>query len=396
MGNVSAVFALANSPVPVGTFLAYGGAQAPPGFLLCDGASYATTAYPDLFAVIQYQYGGSGASFNVPDLRGRTVIGAGSDGTAANGVARARGDKSGDTRLQSHTHTGTTGTMNSNWSHQHYVTRAAFPYADSGTIRNGNFGVGTAGANYVEWQGAYVGATDTNHTHNFTTADHNQSIGAGANMPPFGVGTYVIKAINDVPRTGLTGTGSTVALASALPSSPVYGQEAYTLSAITGRYVCQVWDGAKWVYVTPLLQTVLTQHSSATQNGGAGSNYSIYAGLTTTITTHGNTRLIVDGCVNSCQPSTANSMGIVKCDYDSTSIDPAVTTNIIAGASAEWAHNGYDLKNLPFSGQTGVLAAGTYTFRVKVRSPQAVTLQWNWHSYTEQRSWLKLTEVAAV
>jgi hypothetical protein len=38
-------------------------------WLVCDGTSYKTTDYPDLFAMVQYTYGGSGTSFKVPDLR---------------------------------------------------------------------------------------------------------------------------------------------------------------------------------------------------------------------------------------------------------------------------------------------------------------------------------------
>lgn len=55
------------SDTPVGTIVGYAGASAPNGWLLCNGASYSTTAYPELFAVIGYTYGGSGASFNVPN-----------------------------------------------------------------------------------------------------------------------------------------------------------------------------------------------------------------------------------------------------------------------------------------------------------------------------------------
>ena len=193
-------------------------------------------------------------------------------------------------------------------------------------------------------------------------------------------------------------TGTIICTSSTRPASPFEGQQIY--EGDTKKML--VWNGSAWrtfaetdaTIGTPL-QIVQTQHSSATQNGGAGSNYSNYAGLQTTFTTGGSSRVLIDGMVGSIQPSTANSMAIVKCDYDSTSLDPAVTTNMVAGTSAEWSHSGYDLKNMPFSGITPVLAAGTYTFRVKVRSPQAVTLQWNWHSYAEQRSWLTLTEVAA-
>ena len=47
----------------------------PPGYLECDGASLSTTTYAGLYAVIGYVFGGSGASFNLPDLRGEFVRG---------------------------------------------------------------------------------------------------------------------------------------------------------------------------------------------------------------------------------------------------------------------------------------------------------------------------------
>jgi microcystin-dependent protein len=42
----------------------------PTGWIRCDGTSYSTTTYNDLFTLIQYTYGGSGASFNVPNISG--------------------------------------------------------------------------------------------------------------------------------------------------------------------------------------------------------------------------------------------------------------------------------------------------------------------------------------
>ena len=41
------------------------------GWLLCDGTSYSTTDYPDLFAVIGYTFGGSNSQFNVPNCSGK-------------------------------------------------------------------------------------------------------------------------------------------------------------------------------------------------------------------------------------------------------------------------------------------------------------------------------------
>ena len=61
--------------VNTGIVVPWGSASIPSGFLLCDGTSYATASYAALFAVIAYTYGGSGANFNVPDLRDKTICG---------------------------------------------------------------------------------------------------------------------------------------------------------------------------------------------------------------------------------------------------------------------------------------------------------------------------------
>lgn len=74
--------------IPTGAILDHGGGSPPTGFLLCDGASYATATYPNLFAVHGYTFGGSGANFNVPDSRGRMHIGSGTgSGLSARSVA---------------------------------------------------------------------------------------------------------------------------------------------------------------------------------------------------------------------------------------------------------------------------------------------------------------------
>lgn len=70
-----------HSLVPIGSILPYGGSSAPTGWVLCDGATYATATYPYLYGVIGYTFGGSGANFNVPDLRDR--VPGGKSGTNA-------------------------------------------------------------------------------------------------------------------------------------------------------------------------------------------------------------------------------------------------------------------------------------------------------------------------
>jgi microcystin-dependent protein len=64
--------------LPVGIVMSYGGAAVPPGgkWLLCDGTSYATADYPELFAVIGVIFGGTGGNFNVPNLGAKMALGA--------------------------------------------------------------------------------------------------------------------------------------------------------------------------------------------------------------------------------------------------------------------------------------------------------------------------------
>ena len=62
---------------PTGSIIAYGGTTAPPGWLLCDGASYLISEYPELHAVIGSAFGtiDSNNLFNVPDLQGKFLRG---------------------------------------------------------------------------------------------------------------------------------------------------------------------------------------------------------------------------------------------------------------------------------------------------------------------------------
>lgn len=69
---------------PVGMIVPYTGADAPEGWLLCDGTQYpwyqnnATTKYYNLYNILKYTYGGTGEYFSVPDMRGRFLEGASS------------------------------------------------------------------------------------------------------------------------------------------------------------------------------------------------------------------------------------------------------------------------------------------------------------------------------
>jgi microcystin-dependent protein len=94
------------SVLPSGTVVAYGGPSAsgadagaaalPSGWLLCDGSAVSRTTYASLFAAIGINFGGGDgiATFNLPDLRGRTVIGAGhGTGLTARTLAQTLGEE---------------------------------------------------------------------------------------------------------------------------------------------------------------------------------------------------------------------------------------------------------------------------------------------------------------
>lgn len=95
--------------IPIGTIIDFAGLTPPNGYLDCNGASYATSLYPDLFNVISYTWGGSGSNFNVPDLRRKTTIGSG--GTSTTTIGNAVGSVGGTenvnltkANIPSHTH----------------------------------------------------------------------------------------------------------------------------------------------------------------------------------------------------------------------------------------------------------------------------------------------------
>jgi microcystin-dependent protein len=62
-------------------------------YLECNGQSVSTTTYADLFAVIGYNYGGSGGNFNVPNMQSYFPVGANAitSGVASSNLASGNG-----------------------------------------------------------------------------------------------------------------------------------------------------------------------------------------------------------------------------------------------------------------------------------------------------------------
>ncbi len=64
--------------IPYGTIIQSAAVNIPDGWLSCDGTAYLKTAYQNLYNAIGNTYGtwsNTDLSFNVPDIRGRVIIG---------------------------------------------------------------------------------------------------------------------------------------------------------------------------------------------------------------------------------------------------------------------------------------------------------------------------------
>lgn len=115
-GTTDHALATGGGAVPAGAIQAYAGSTAPSGWLACDGSAVSRTTYADLFSAIGTTWGaGDGSTtFNVPDFRGRALIG---DGTGSGLTARTLGQTLGaethqltTAELPSHAHGYSTGT----------------------------------------------------------------------------------------------------------------------------------------------------------------------------------------------------------------------------------------------------------------------------------------------
>jgi microcystin-dependent protein len=220
---------------PIGAILDWPTATPPAMWLICDGTALATATYPDLFRLIGYSFGGSGANFALPDLRGRVTVAVG-PGFAAGQVGGAstvaldatqigahnhyvNGTTVGDSPAHSHTgttvgddplhaHTGTSAINNIDHAHHtnfDFVGGVAPSPPGTGGFDPLGGDRGTLGSNGNHTH-TFTTATTTQHTHGFSTStvsQHTHGIGfnsanagggaAHENMPPYAVLYKIIR-----------------------------------------------------------------------------------------------------------------------------------------------------------------------------------------------------------
>jgi microcystin-dependent protein len=96
---------LPNVGIPTGMGADWYATAAPAGFLLCDGSAVNRTTYAALFAVIGTAWGGGDGinTFNLPDCRGRVIVGVGTQ-AEVNALAANDGTPVASRRVR-HAHT---------------------------------------------------------------------------------------------------------------------------------------------------------------------------------------------------------------------------------------------------------------------------------------------------
>ena len=157
--------------IPAGSIIQSAAINVPDGWLDCIGQSLTVSVYNNLFNAISYTYGGSGLSFNLPDMRGRVGVGAG-DGPGAALSLKTLGATGGEEN-----HTLSIGEMP---SHSHSLTRRSNP--DDGACDIGN----------VHQDESSAATTDRDELGLFNT-NTNGDGDAHNNMQPFLVLRYFIK-----------------------------------------------------------------------------------------------------------------------------------------------------------------------------------------------------------
>jgi microcystin-dependent protein len=174
--------------VPVGAISEYAGVTAPLGWRVCDGSALSRTGFAALFAVLGTVYGaGDGSTtFNLPNIKGRVVVGFNSgdgnfDAMGETGGVGSHVLTAAESGLPGHTHGHTLGTGIESVAHAH----TSLPINNQNASRaTGAFDT----HNHAPGSG-FTGTENTLHTHAITggiSAIASASAGAAhTNLQPY-------------------------------------------------------------------------------------------------------------------------------------------------------------------------------------------------------------------
>ena len=165
--------------VPTGAIMPFAMNSAPSGWLAANGAAVSRATFSTLFAAIGTTYGtGDGSTtFNLPDLRGYFVRGAGTntDGTAAGTFGAKQGNTVGP-----HTHSGSVG------NHQHNIianaTGSNAPYSSINIDNNDYLAARAESSSTTNWSYTLRGVSTT-ATLGLTSSNGAQTITTSSQSP---------------------------------------------------------------------------------------------------------------------------------------------------------------------------------------------------------------------
>lgn len=172
--------------IPAGAIMPFAGSVAPPGWLLCNGASYSKTGdQKDLFAVIGSLYGTEGNDkFRVPDMRGSFIMGA-VPGDPADSLG-----KSGNADVHNHSVNPPATSFNTTTAGKHTHKFPGHWYKRD--LDKGKFtGIDTGGSDIKDQNTQEAG--DHNHQVNVALPSFNSGNSAGKNRPKWVALNYIIK-----------------------------------------------------------------------------------------------------------------------------------------------------------------------------------------------------------
>lgn len=232
------------NPIPAGAMMAWGSDIIPANWLLCDGSSVSRSTYASLFAIIGTQYGsGDGTTtFNLPNIKGRTIVGKDASQTEFDVLGETGGAKTHtltESEIPSHTHTQNShthtfsGTTSTDGNHYHTSGANSNGFVAHAT-GGGGYAVGFTNAGsgemmfyrYTDYAGSHT------HTYSGTTSTQsvatNQNTGGGQahnNLQPYIVLNYIIKfSAGETPGDSQLAVrvGTLEAQNNATPLSPNY------------------------------------------------------------------------------------------------------------------------------------------------------------------------------
>lgn len=179
-----------NPPVPAGVIWEYAAdPPAPTGWLMADWSLQPTATYPALFAKVGHKYNGGtdpgGGQFRVPDMRGRSPMGAGSGPSlTARALGAALGTEthghSASGLLPNHAH----GHSLSMQDHTHGITTALLGQATGGVNAPHPASASSGGASALGINGGISGSGDLSV---------GVSVGAGSTIAPVTVVNFIVK-----------------------------------------------------------------------------------------------------------------------------------------------------------------------------------------------------------